>query len=181
MPRKPDLGLNGDAMDPEARDPQPAPAISQSPSYIRWLLRAEGSICLLFKKQHLFVFVLWAVYLQGSDKAESTVYSRQKFYLYTKECTECLPTWILKGKRQFMTCICFCHYVWLLHFIVELIIPIIAFPCTCKLVIGECLLISIRVLVYSIGTKLQVKWISSQTVLYPLENAEFSVFKMALI
>lgn len=104
---------------------------------IYWdLVRAEGSICLLFKKQHLFVFVLWAVDLYGSNQTESTVYSRQKFYLCTKECTECLPAWILKGKRQFMACICFCHYVWLVHFIVELIILIIAFPCTYKHVIG---------------------------------------------
>lgn len=44
-----------------------------------------------------------------------------------------------------MTCICFCHYGWLLHFIVELIILIIAFPCTYKQVIGECLLTSIGV------------------------------------
>lgn len=69
VPRRPDLGQSGDPVDsdfrvPAPRDFQPASAISQSPVvYTGTLLRAEGSICLLFKKQHLFVFVLWAMYL----------------------------------------------------------------------------------------------------------------------
>lgn len=49
-----------------------------------------------------------------------------------------------EGEQQFMTCVCFCHYVWLFHFIVELIIPIIAFPCTYNREVGGWLLVSIR-------------------------------------
>lgn len=62
--RRPDLGHSDDPRGPARRDSQPAPSMSQSPVvYTVTLLRVEGSICLLFKKQHLFVFALWAVYL----------------------------------------------------------------------------------------------------------------------
>lgn len=64
VPRKPDQGQSSDPVDtdfcvPSLRDSQATPAISQPPViYTVTLLRAERSICLLFKKEHLSVFVL---------------------------------------------------------------------------------------------------------------------------
>lgn len=89
------------------------------------------SICLcLFCRQYIYRAQTRLTYCLSKEKVRS-LHKRML----------CVDS---EREQQFMTCVCFCHYVWLLHFIVELIIPIIAFPCTYNPEIGGWLLVSIR-------------------------------------
>lgn len=90
VPRKPGQGQSSGPGDtascvPSLRDSQAAPAISQPPViYAVTLLRAERSICLLFKKQHLFVFVLQAVYLKAQTRLKA-LFSQGKCFIFAQK------------------------------------------------------------------------------------------------
>lgn len=107
-------------------------ALPQHPPYPLWSCSRQGSpaafclgasICLcLFCRQCIYRVQTRLTHCLFKEKVRS---SHKRMFCVDSE-----------GERQFMTCVCFCHYVWLFHFIVELIIPIIAFPCTYKREIG---------------------------------------------
>lgn len=132
---------------------------------LQWSVNLDFPISELLRQALLQCLrhLLWPYSRQGSPAAFCLgnsiclcLFCRQYFYRAQTRPTHCLFKEKVRsshkrmfcvdseGEQQFMTCVCFCHYVWLFHFIVELIIPIIAFPCTYNREIGGWLLVSIR-------------------------------------